>query len=124
GETAIGPRARKIMRKEVVAIGRRVIVTARTGAAGVEAHQHPIARLHMGDIRAHRLDDPRPFMAQHHRHGRGQLRIAHRKVGMANPRADDPHQHLIIARIIKPVISGIAVPYKAITTLPKSSGED
>jgi hypothetical protein len=57
-----------------------------------------IAALHVGDARAHFLDDTGGFVAKRHRRGPRAIAVDDRKIGMAKPRGAHLHEDLAGAR--------------------------
>lgn len=54
---------------------------------------------HMGDAHTHRLHDPGPLMAQHHRNREGNGPVHHRQIAVAQPGRPDRDPHLTRPRL-------------------------
>ena len=72
----------------------REAVAARAAEAA-DARDHVIAGLHVGDLRADRLDDAGRLVAEHRRHRARVLALHEVQVGVAQPRGGGLHQHLV-----------------------------
>ena len=68
---------------------RRAVAAARH-----EHHDDVVAALQVGDAVAERLDDSRRFVAERHRHRARPIAVDHRKIGVAQARGGDLHEHL------------------------------
>ena len=53
------------------------------------------------DPLAHRLDDPCPFVTEHHRQRRWPLSVEQRKIAPADSRGEKPDEHLLASRLLE-----------------------
>ncbi len=84
----------------VPAHGRPTPVAVGTGPAVGECGQrYMIPGHYMGDAHTHRLHDPGPLMAQHHRNRERYGPVHHRQVAVAQPGRRDRHPHLARPRL-------------------------
>lgn len=94
--------ATKVQRKEVLAVGTVAAPAGIAVTAGAIGQHHMVAHLEVAHVRAHRLNDASPLMAEHCRQRHRVVLVAHDQVGMAQARRHHLHQYLVVLRATQP----------------------